>query len=170
MSRVKKVSFAAIFVALSVVFSFLTVSILPTFQVGVTEFPIMGSGFVLGPFFGSLVGLVKDVFTMISKGYPPSLFTLSPILLGLIPGLFTVIVGKKRVYNSFWLLLVIVYITTLARSVNDSMSLHFVYGLEWNAVIAMLPAKMLLVVVEGVIYALLFKLTLPIIDRQFFKD
>lgn len=170
MKESKKMVFAAFFVALAFVFSLFTITIGQGMQIGITEFPIMVSGFVLGPLYGSLVGLVKDVITMMRMGYPVSIFTLSPILLGLIPGLFLKVFGKEKLYKNVGLLILAVYITTLARTLNNSVALHYVYGMEWKAVIALLPPKLLILAMEGILYVIIFRTLLPIIDKNFMNN
>ncbi len=169
MSHVRKLAFAAIFVALAFVFGLLSITV-SNAQFGITELPLMLSGFVLGPVYGALVGGVKDVVTMITRGYPPSLFTLAPIILGLIPGLFLVIFGKKRLYESTVLIATCVYLTTLTRTVITSFALHYVIGLEWEAVYLGLPMRLGALVVEGVVYTMVLKILLPLIRKHFFTD
>ncbi len=168
MKETRRITFAAIFVALSFVFTLLSITVGPS-QFGITEFPLMGSGFVLGPIYGSIVGLVKDVITMLMKGYPPSLFTLSPILLGLIPGLFLVIFGKEKLYSSVPLLAASIYIATIARTINNTFALHYVMGFEWEAILLSLPLKLLAILVEGIVYVIAFRTLLPRI-HAIFKD
>lgn len=169
MNQTKKVTFAAIFVALSFAFSFLSIT-LANAQIGITEFPLMASGFILGPFYGSLVGLIKDVLTMMMKGYPPSLFTISPIILGLIPGLFVKFVGIKKLSKSIPLLACAIFLATILRTVNNTFALYFVIGLDMKAIIAGLPLRIVPLIAEGVIYVIIFRSLLPIVHKMFFDD
>ncbi|MFV0499847.1 MAG: folate family ECF transporter S component [Bacilli bacterium] len=170
MKQVKKMVYAAIFVALAFVFSLFSVTFGNSMQIGITEFPIMASGFVLGPVFGSLVGLVKDFITMMRHSYPPSLFTISPILLGFIPGLASLIFAKDKLYKSAKWLFVVVFITTLLRTINNSVALYFVNGLEIKAILLLLPMKLVILTIEAVLYAIIFRTLLPIIKQHFLHE
>ncbi len=163
----RKISYAAILVGLAVVLSLFSIKITESFQLGVTEIPLMLSGFILGPLFGAIVGFVKDVFTMIKGGYPPSIFTLSPIILGLIPGLFLKIFGRERLYNSAVLIFTAVIIAGVLRTLNNTLALYVMFGTPWTVLKATLAVKLLIVLGESVIYVILFRLLLPRLKRVF---
>ncbi len=166
MKETRRVTFAAIFVALSFVFSLFAITFYNA-QIGITEFPIMSSGFVLGPFYGALVGFIKDVVTAINKGYPLSLFTFSPIILGLIPGIFLKVFGKKKLYSNVFLLASCIYLTTILRTVNNSFALYYVMAVPWAGIKAGLTLRLGAVAVEGVLYTIIFRTLLPRIDAIF---
>lgn len=169
MNDVRKLAYAAILLALAVVLSFFTINFGQGLQFGISEAPIMYTGFFLGPIYGSLVGLLRDVFTMLRLGYPPSLFTLAPIALGLIPGLALKFFGSKKLYNSLGLIFVVILVTTLTRTMINAISLHYVIGLSWKSVLISLPPKLLAILIEGGIYSVLFHKLLPITERLFIK-
>ncbi len=164
-----KMVVAALLVALAFVFALFTIRISEAMQIGFTEFPLLAAGFILGPFYGALTGLVKDLLEMMRMGYPPSLYTLAPVVLGLLPGIALKVFGSKKLYNSIPILFLVILITTLTRTFVVSLSLHYVNGLEWGAVFVTLPPKIIIVIIEAVIYTVAFKMLLPLVKNMFNK-
>ncbi len=163
--NIKRLTFAAVFVALAFVLNLFTIKVSDSLQLGIAELPIMTSGLFLGPIYGSIVGFVFDIL----KGYPISLFTLGPIALGLIPGLALKLFGREKLYSSILLLSLVVFSATLARTGINMLAIRYVHGLEWEAIFLTLPPKLLAVGVEGVIYIIVYRSLLPLLAKTF-KD
>lgn len=88
--------------ALSVIlkiFSFKT----PIIRIGFEELPILFTGFFLGPIWGMAAGGVSDIIGVLVNGgkFFPG-FTVSAILIGAIPGLFTIMYKKEFKYLSLF--------------------------------------------------------------------
>lgn len=90
---IRKISFIAILISISVVFTIIGVQILPiisipTFKISFIGLPIKISGYIFGPIIGFIVGLFSDLisFMIIPSIYHP-IYTLATILDGVIAGI-----------------------------------------------------------------------------------
>lgn len=90
---IRKISFAAILIAIAVVFAIigtqiLVVASLPTFKISFIGLPIKITGFIFGPFVGVLTGLISDLisFVMLPVFFNP-LYTVATMMNGLISGI-----------------------------------------------------------------------------------
>ncbi len=157
-----KLTIGSICVALSsFVLSLFTIKLTPELQIGFAEFPIIFSGIFLGPYYGATVGLTVDVLKMIKFGFPPSLFTLAPIALGVIPGLAAILIGKEKLFKNQFLLFVTVFIAMSARTIITSFALYFVNGSPVKAILLTLPIKFGSNLIEAGIYTIILAITLP---------
>lgn len=160
-----KITIGAMCVALSsFVLSLFTIKITQSFQIGFSEFPLMASGAILGPIYGGIVGLAKDVLTMLKYGYGPSLFTLAPMILGIVPGIALVIFGKKKFYSSVVIIFVTVIIAMMLRTGVILIATNTMFGVPWKALLIELPFKLGINVVEAIVYTIIFKIVLPQVD------
>lgn len=89
----KKIVYAGLFISISIILTrMLAFYPIPTIRISFGDIPIMLSGIVLGPFMGAVTGALSDLIGTIM--FPPPTgatyfpgFTLSKILVGLIPAL-----------------------------------------------------------------------------------
>lgn len=159
--NVAKIAIGAICIALSsFVLSLFTIRVNEALQIGFTELPIIFSGALLGPVYGSVIGFVVDLLRMIKFSYAPSLFTLAPIVLGMVPGI-SLIVFKQRISYKFPILIITVFVAMTLRTLITSLALYYVQGLTFQGILITLPIKMLANVIETVIYALILYVILP---------
>ncbi len=113
--NVNRLSYMAFFVALSVVINTLRID---TISFG--GFPIILSGYFLGPISGFLVGAVSDVLAFLVRpsafAFNP-LFTLTSALTGLIPVLITNLLGDKYPKYGFIKILIGIFVGQFLTSV-----------------------------------------------------
>ncbi len=110
----KMMSYIAVFVALSVV-----VNVLRVGSLSFGGFPIIFSGFVLGPLGGFIVGAISDVLSFIIRpsGQFNILFTLTSGLTGAIPIIVVKLLGVKNNKLSLWKVIVGIGLGQLITSV-----------------------------------------------------
>src|SRR5690554_3669354 len=91
MLHIRKISIAAILIALSIVLDIIFKQITVTDTMGFPFYalPVVIGSIVLGPVYGVLMGAGSDIisFFMFPKGTFSFWFVLAPIVWGLIPGL-----------------------------------------------------------------------------------
>jgi len=91
--KIKTVVIVSLFVALSLVLSLFSWMIplfgFPSLKIGLSQMPIMLVGFIFGPTWGFIAGLVEDMLELLTGtiAFPFLGFTLNKILIGVIPGL-----------------------------------------------------------------------------------
>jgi ECF transporter S component (folate family) len=130
----RKLIFASLLVAYSVILSTVFNNFpVPTIILGFTIRPSIGyliillAGLLLGPVYGAAVGGVSDVlgYLMYPQGtfYPG--FTLTSILVGLIPGIFYKVVRKSRV-----LLIAVIIFTALVELVTTTVWYSLYYHID----------------------------------------
>lgn len=110
----RMMAYISIFVAISVV-----VNILRVGSLSFGGFPIIFSGFVLGPLSGFIVGALADVLSFIIRPSGPFniLFTLTSAMTGAIPILVVRLLGYRDKKLSLWKVLVGIAIGQLITSV-----------------------------------------------------
>ncbi len=110
----KMMSYIAVFVALSVV-----VNVLRVGSLSFGGFPIIFSGFVLGPLGGFIVGAISDVLSFIIRpsGQFNILFTLTSGLTGAIPIIVVRLLGVKNNKFSLWKVIMGIGVGQLITSV-----------------------------------------------------
>lgn len=113
--NVNTLSYMGFFVALSVVINTLRIG-----NISFGGFPIILSGYFLGPINGFIIGAVSDVLGFLIRpsafSFNP-LFTLTSALTGLIPVLINNILGEKYPNYSFWKMLLGILIGQFLTSV-----------------------------------------------------
>ena len=91
--KIKTIVTVSLFVTLSLVLSLFSWVIplfgFPSLKVGLSQLPIMLVGFIFGPSWGLIAGLVEDMLELLTGtiAFPFFGFTLNKILVGVIPGL-----------------------------------------------------------------------------------
>lgn len=113
---VKNLVYMSMFIALAVAINTIRIG-----NISFSGFPIIFSGFALGPISGFLVGGIADFVGFVvrpssSGGFNP-LFTLTSALTGLIPGLMIMIPALAKRKHNFLVPLFIIFITQFSTSV-----------------------------------------------------
>lgn len=113
--NVNTLSYMAFFIALSVVINTLRIG-----NISFGGFPIILSGYFLGPINGFIVGAVADILGFLIRpsafAFNP-LFTLTSALTGFIPVLVNNILGEKYPNYTFWKMLFGIFIGQFLTSV-----------------------------------------------------
>lgn len=113
--NIMTITYASFFIGLSVVINTLRIG-----NVSFAGFPIIFSGYVLGPIMGFVVGVLADVLAFIVRpsGFPFNpIFTFTSGLTGMIPVLFTGILGDEYPDYRLWKILCGVFIGQVITSV-----------------------------------------------------
>ncbi|HHU48874.1 MAG: folate family ECF transporter S component [Caldicoprobacterales bacterium] len=158
----KKVAFAGMFVALSIIFTrFLSHTFLiagmPALRLSFGDLPIILSGIVLGPVYGAFSGVLADLigFPFNPQGsYFPG-FTLSAALSGLLPGLMGIILKRKWTWLS--LTIVISITMTITSLILNTLWLNIMGG---KAFTVLLPPRIVAALVLIPIYVVIIRLFL----------
>lgn len=110
----RQITYIGVMVALTVVINVVRVGV-----VNFTGFPIILSGYLLGPIPGFVVGGVADVIGFVIRPSGPyvPIFTLTSALTGLIPVIISRLLGDAYPKFSFWKVLVGVFVGQFATSV-----------------------------------------------------
>ncbi|MCC3161080.1 MAG: class I tRNA ligase family protein [Mollicutes bacterium PWAP] len=101
MFTIKKISFMAILISLSVVFiliftRFIPIGSIPSLKIGLGGLPIKTTGYLFGPIIGMITGLITDLISFaISPTFIHYWYILAFILTGIIPGLISFIMFRK---------------------------------------------------------------------------
>lgn len=117
--KIKTIAIVSLFVALSLVLSLFSWMIplfgFPSLKVGLSQMPIMLVGFIFGPSWGFIAGLLEDMLELLTGtvAFPFFGFTLNKILIGVIPGLTYRFVKSK---NGFTKQLPYILITIISIS------------------------------------------------------
>lgn len=112
----KKIAYAAIFIAISVAINTMRIG-----SISFGGFPIIFSGYVLGPLMGFIVGGLADVVGFLIRpsatgGFNP-LFTLTSALTGAIPIIVTKLLGDKYPNYKLWKIFLGIFIGQTITSV-----------------------------------------------------
>lgn len=122
--NLKKLVFASLLVAFSVIltrFLYFPIVIIPGIPIipYFGYFVIMFAGFLLGPAYGAAVGGIADILGYFINpqggGFNPA-FTLTSILVGLIPGLF-----YKKAKNNYFIFILAIILTAIIESVSTTL-------------------------------------------------
>ena len=118
--QLKTLVMVSLLVGISVVLALLSWMIplfgFPSLKIGFSQIPLMFIGFVFGPFWGFLGGLLADIFELLTGtiAFPFFGFTLNKVLVGFIPGLVVRIVKTDDRYTRMWPTIAIILISMLA--------------------------------------------------------
>jgi riboflavin transporter len=91
--KVKTIVIVSLFVTLSLVLSLISWMVplfgFPSLKIGISQLPLMLIGFVFGPSWGFIAGLIEDILELLTGtiAFPFFGFTLNKILVGVIPAL-----------------------------------------------------------------------------------
>jgi len=162
---VKQLTLVALFSTLMVILTQFFSIYIPFFgingsRIGFGHIPLLLSGFLLGPFAGAATGAIGDIIGGIvfptGGAYFPG-FTLSAIVVGLIPGLMKKIAGKRTLKP--WMVISTVVITEIISSVFlNSLWISIMAGTPfWASFVARAPFSAIKAVVYGFVTAPLYK-------------
>lgn len=118
--EIKTLVMVSLLVGISLVLALLSWMIplfgFPSLKIGFSQIPLMFIGFVFGPFWGFLGGLVADILELLTGtiAFPFFGFTLNKVLVGFIPGLIVKLVKTDDRYTRMWPTIAIVLISILA--------------------------------------------------------
>ena len=118
--QLKTLVMVSLVVGISVVLALLSWMIplfgFPSLKIGFSQIPLMFIGFVFGPFWGFLGGLLADILELLTGtiAFPFFGFTLNKVLVGFIPGLVVRIVKTDDRYTRMWPTIAIILISMLA--------------------------------------------------------
>ena len=118
--QLKTLVMVSFLVGISVVLALLSWMIplfgFPSLKIGFSQIPLMFIGFVFGPFWGFLGGLLADILELLTGtiAFPFFGFTLNKVLVGFIPGLVVRIVKTDDRYTRMWPTIAIILISMLA--------------------------------------------------------
>ena len=161
----KQITLVALFSTLMVILTQFFSIYIPFFgingsRIGFGHIPLLLSGFLLGPLAGAATGAIGDIIGGIvfptGGAYFPG-FTLSAIVVGLIPGLGKKIAGKRILKP--WMIIFIVIITEIISSIfMNSLWISMMAGTPfWASFAARAPFSAIKAVVYGFITAPLYK-------------
>jgi ECF transporter S component (folate family) len=120
--QLKTLVMVSLLVGISVVLALLSWMIplfgFPSLKIGFSQIPLMFIGFVFGPFWGFVGGLLADVLELLTGtiAFPFFGFTLNKVLVGFIPGLVVRIVKTDDRYTRMLPTIAIILISILAMS------------------------------------------------------
>lgn len=118
--EIKTLMMVSLLVAVSLVLALLSWMIplfgFPSLKIGFSQIPLMFIGFVFGPFWGFLGGLVADILELLTGtiSFPFLGFTLNKVLVGFIPGLVVKLIKTDNRYTRMWPTIAITLISFLA--------------------------------------------------------
>lgn len=118
--QLKTLVMVSLLVGISVVLALLSWLIplfgFPSLKIGFSQIPLMFIGFVFGPFWGFIGGLLADVLELLTGtiAFPFFGFTLNKVLVGFIPGLVVQLVKTDNRYTRMLPTIAIVLISMLA--------------------------------------------------------
>lgn len=166
-NRTKKVAFAGMFIALSIVFTrffsyMVVIGGAQAIRLSFGDLPLMLSGIVLGPVYGAFTGVLADLigFPFNPQGsYFPG-FTLSAALSGLLPGLMGKLFQRKWKWLS---LTIVISITMIITSLI--LNTYWLKMMMGRAFAVLLPPRIIAVVILVPIYVVVIKLVLKHFNR-----
>lgn len=125
--------------------------------------PMVISGILFGPLAGGLVGLVADTVGCLFSGYGWNpLFSIPPILYGLIPGILSMWIVKEEKPNVLYILVMLLIPAIFGSILWQSFPLSLYYGAMsgkgyWVYVLTRIPQFAITAPIDAVIVWLLFK-------------
>lgn len=142
-ARTRKIVYISLLTALSIVLTrILSFYPIPTIRISFGDIPIMISGLMLGPLPGAVTGMLSDFIGMLIFSAPTGVpyfpgFTLSKILVGIIPALTAMVIRKQGWYR----IAAAVILTEIVCSLLlDSLWLSMIYN---KGILLLLPARIL---------------------------
>lgn len=156
--EIKKVVWASILGAISVVIDIVFKLLIPVNTIGIPFYaiPIVIAAIFLGPKYSIAIAFLGDLVTVLLVGQTPlPLYSLASTMWGIIPG----ILFRKK-HNFSWILLVI-FITHLAVTLTNSFAyyIHF-SGYNLKATLVTLPFRAAMIIPNSLVIALLTEATL----------
>ena len=163
---------AAFLTALSIVLTRLLSVMLPEVRIGFGRVPITLSGLLFGPFLGGISGAAADLVGMLifpTGAYHPG-FTISSMLDGLIPGLFTVYFKKNPVMGKYYTVKR-VFLVQFLTIVLNSIILNTLWLTQYlgRGYLILLPARFINAVINLPVQTFIVYTIIKYLDR-FVRD
>lgn len=130
--KIRKIALAALFASMAIVLkTFLSIQLGESMRISLFPIPLLIAGFLLGPWWGLLVGFVTDtVYFMISPMASFwSVYTISTMIWGLAGGLIRLVPSKKELVKY----IIIIGVTTISETLVNTLA-NEIYGFS-NALI-----------------------------------
>ncbi|NBG88030.1 folate family ECF transporter S component [Isachenkonia alkalipeptolytica] len=141
---IKALVTSALLVSMSVVIGQLSMIFANhTLRIGIARIPIVIASMLFGPFAGALAGFIQDIIgvMLIGGGFHPG-FTLSSVLVGMIPGMVVWFtrskLGKKKTFTLFNAAVSMVLIFFL---VNLTLDTYWASTILGDAYLVLLPLR-----------------------------
>lgn len=167
--KVRRIAYLSFFVALSVLVNTLRVG-----HVSFGGFPIIASGYMLGPVWGFCVGFVADVVSFIIKpsGDFNPVFAITSGLTGFIPVYLTTMMGDAYPNYKFWKILIAIAIGQIVTSVLlVPFFLHLFFKMNfYERMIRAAVKQMYSIPVYAILLEALIRGVSKAVDFGFFKD
>lgn len=114
-----------------------------TLRLSLGEVPLMVSGFLFGPVIGGISGMAADLIGIaINPQGPPHFgFTLSSMLWGIIPGIFTMVFKKRNKENPYSNLSITFVVTICILLISLGLNTYWLSQLYGEGFFVMLPAR-----------------------------
>lgn len=163
---------AAFLTALSIVLTRLLSLMLPEVRIGFGRIPITISGLLFGPFLGGISGAAADLVGMLifpTGAYHPG-FTISSMLDGLIPGLFSIYFKRKPKMGKYYTIKR-VFLVQVITIVLNSIVLNTLWLTQYlgRGYMLLLPARLINAIINLPIQTFIVYTILKYLDR-FVKD
>ena len=166
----RKIVYAGLFIAMSMVLKLFEISVSQNFRVGFTTLPLMVSGMVLGPVYGFLTGALADILNFFIKGDGGAFhigFTLTNGLYGMIPGL--VMYWLRSRGKEFSLLSILLTVVCCEFTCSIVLNTVFLVQLYGAATTAIMPERVLkaiiMMIANTAILAVLYKNAKPMFTK-----
>lgn len=158
----RKIVYAGMFIAMSMVLKLFEVSVTQNFRVGLTTLPLMVSGMILGPVYGFATGVLADILNFFMKGDGGAYhlgFSISNGLYGLIPGMMLYwLNSRKKEFSLSSILVTVIICEVVCSIVLNTVFLVQLYGAATTAIIPQRVVKALvMIVVNTAILTVLYK-------------
>ncbi len=155
--NLKKLVFAALMTAMSVVIGLFCKSYLTFGAVRVTfdNLPVLISGVFLGPFYGLAVGAASDLITAPITGSVNPIITVGAASVGLISGVLGKMMRNKKGY--LWVLSAVMPAHVVGSMLIKSFGLWYFYGYTLPLILPRIPLYLCIGLVESYIIYILIK-------------
>lgn len=148
----KKFIFASLLATISVIINLVFKTLIQTDKIGTAYYaiPIIIACLFLGLRYSILVALASDIIGVLLSPFPFYLFfTISSLMWGIVPALLK---GKRM---NLFKLIIIVFITHLLATTTNSFAIAFHITKSYKAMLIDLPLRLLLLIPNTIIIALL---------------
>ena len=124
--KIRIITLAAMFASMAIVLkTFLSIQISDSMRISLFPIPLLIGGFLLGPWWGLLMGFVTDtVYFMISPNASFwSVYSISTMIWGLAGGLIKLVPVKK----DLWKYIIVIAVTTCSETLINTLA-NIIYG------------------------------------------
>jgi ECF transporter S component (folate family) len=177
-----KIAMTAMFAALSIGLDYVSISIGWDMKITIHGLPLMIVGFMLGPLYGGMAGLLTGFVRQISGVVPFNIMSIfwmfSYIGWGLIPGLFSLLKKTKLNYK-FWFILITVIVTSIMATAFNTfamcMDIWLMSGTgdnyyTYEMILTKLPMRVIVMVIMIVVYVIVTPPILKVFNENLNKE